>query len=81
MIRVENDWIVDWFTGLTTDAIIANIPQTLSKATRELSWINRNIKKQMKQRKKLYNCVHWWIIMEVPFDSYKTKSWISATEL
>ena len=35
-------------------AITVNIPQTVSKATRELLGINRNIKKQMKQCKKLY---------------------------
>ena len=27
----------------------------MSRATRELPWINQNIKRQMRQRKKLYN--------------------------
>ena len=37
------------------DAITKNIPQTMSRATKELPWITRNIKRQMKQSKKSHN--------------------------
>jgi len=37
------------------NAITANIPQTMSRATRELPWINQDIKRQMRQHKKLHN--------------------------
>ena len=50
---VQENW--ERFKQAINSAISANIPQTMSRATRELPWINQNIKRQMRQRKKLYN--------------------------
>ena len=50
---VQENW--DKFKQAINNAITTNIPQTMSKPNKELPWITSNIKKQMKQRKKLYN--------------------------
>ena len=51
--NVQENW--ESFKQAITNAINKNIPQTMSRASKELPWINHNIKRQMKQRKKLYN--------------------------
>jgi len=50
---VQENW--ESFKQAINTAINENIPQTMSRATKELPWITRNIKRQMKQRKRLYN--------------------------
>ena len=50
---VQENW--ERFKQAINSTISANIPQIMSRATRELPWINQNIKRQMRQRKKLYN--------------------------
>jgi len=50
---IQENW--DNFKQAINNAITSNIPQTMSRPSKELPWINHSIKKQMKQRKKLYN--------------------------
>ena len=50
---VQENW--DKFKQEINNAITKNISQTMSRSTKELPWITHDIKKQMKQRKMLYN--------------------------
>ena len=51
--NVHENW--EKFKQAIINTIAKNIPQTMSRATKELPWITRIIKRQMKQWKKLYN--------------------------
>jgi len=46
---------LDKFKQAINSAITKNIPQTMSRSSKQLPWITHSIKQQMKQRKKLYN--------------------------
>ena len=53
--NVHENW--EKFKQAIINAIAKNIPQSMSRATKELPWITHNIKRRMKQRKKLCNKV------------------------
>jgi len=50
---VHENW--DKFKQAINSAIAKNIPQTMSRSSKQLPWITHSIKQQIKQCKKLYN--------------------------
>ena len=47
--NVHENW--EKFKQAIINAIAKNIPQTMSRVTKELPWITHNVKRQMKQQK------------------------------